>query len=117
MASHRSSFALVASTGAVRAVSLCVVVLALLTPTSIAAQAVFEDEFSDDGPPVGWTVAQGEWSIFDGALQNTPSGAPEPWIWAGDAPIWFGRELVATIDLEFGGTPSLPIGRHGGDGQ
>ncbi len=75
----------------------------------------FADDFSrDDGPPDGWTITSGDWSILDEQLVVDVPAAPEAWIWAGEPPVRFSDVEAVEFTLEFLAQPPDAVGRHGG---
>ncbi len=78
----------------------------------------FEDDFSRaDGPPPGWTVAGGDWSIQGGVLHDRSPDPPEAWIFAGDPAVRVGGVSSIEFSVDFlNSRPADPfaVGRHGG---
>ena len=79
----------------------------------------FEDDFErPDGPPSGWTVVSGEWTLAGGGLEVTvPGGAAEAWIYADAPPARFEGSTAIEFDIEFLSERPLDtaaVGRHAG---
>ncbi|MBI4600697.1 MAG: PKD domain-containing protein, partial [Planctomycetes bacterium] len=77
----------------------------------------FSDDFERaDGPVTGWTVfsVPGTWTISSGELLTGPTNE-ERWVWAGDTPVLFPKDVVIEWDQTFRGPGTIPVvGRHAG---
>jgi PKD repeat protein len=88
-----------------------------ISVVAVLPNPFFEDFDRADGVPEGWTVASGNWSIVDGALEVETTAAGEATIWLGDPPLVARGPISFEFSVDFINHDPIPadaIGRHAG---